>query len=85
MRLSDTFMTHETDGQQLLIDLSGRFSGLVRSNRTAARIVDCLREETTAENIVDTLCAEYDAPRDVIERDVLSIIEKLRSIGAIDA
>jgi hypothetical protein len=30
------------------------------------------------------MAAVYDAPRDVLEADVLKIVEKLRSIGAID-
>lgn len=61
-----------------------KFSGLVRSNQTAAFIVNCLKSETTPEKIVDAIAAEYDAPRDVIAADVNMVLAKLRSIGAID-
>ena len=60
-----------------------RFSGLIRSNQTAAYIVNCLKVETTPEQIVELMSAKYDAPRDVLERDVQTVITKLRGIDAI--
>lgn len=84
MKIKEDFITHTMDDKQVLVDTSGHFSGLVRSNKTAAFIVDCLKEETTKEQIIEKMLAKYDAPRDVIEMDVDKIIEKLRSIGAIN-
>lgn len=85
MKLKKDFITHESDGEQIMVAGSTSvFSGMVRSNRTAAFIVDCLKKETTPEEITDAMAARYDAPRDVIEADVNKIIDKLRSIGAID-
>lgn len=83
MRLNDDYIVHETDGQQVLIDTAGTFSGLVRNNKTAAFIVECLTKETTLDNIVDKIYEKYDAPKDVIKNDVISVIDKLRTIGAI--
>lgn len=84
MKLKDNFIAHSTDDQQVLIDVTGAFSGLVRSNATAAFIVDCLKSDTTPDAIVDAMCAKYDAPREVIARDTESVLAKLRSIGALD-
>lgn len=85
MRLKEGFITHETDGEQVMVATGGiDFAGLVRSNKTAAFIVDQLKTDTTREAIVDAMEERYDAPRDVIARDVENILEKLRSIGAID-
>ena len=36
------------------------------------------------QNIVDEMMKCYDAPREVIEKDVVSTVENLRNIGAID-
>ena len=85
MKLKNGFITHEMGDQQIMV-AGGEtdFAGLVRSNKTAAFIVDSLKEETTRETIVDAMTAKYDAPRDVIERDVEAILDKLRSIGALD-
>jgi len=87
LKLKDGFITYETDGEQIMVAAGSSadiFHGLVRSNETAAFIVDALKEETTVDKIVDSLEKNYDAPRSVIERDTQSIIKKLRLIGAID-
>lgn len=36
MKLKDIFITHDSDGEQVLIDVTSSFAGLVRSNKTAA-------------------------------------------------
>ncbi len=85
MKLKEGFITHETeDGQIMVATGSIRFAGLVRSNKTAAFIVDSLRSETTKEAIVDAMAKKYDAPRDILAKDVEGILDKLRSIGALD-
>ena len=57
MRLKDTFITHDSDGEQVLIDVTSSFAGLVRSNKTAAFIVECLKTDTTKEQIDTTVDA----------------------------
>ena len=85
MKLKDGFITHETDGEQIMVGASNTgFSGLVRSNRTAAFIIDCLKEETTPESIADQMEELYDAPREVMEQDIRRVLESLREIGALD-
>jgi len=85
MKLKEGFITQETDGEQIMIAVGrAAFAGLVRSNKTAAFIVDSLKSETTREAIVDAMASVYDAPRERIARDVDAILAKLRSIGALD-
>ncbi|MCH5300391.1 MAG: PqqD family protein [Ruminococcus sp.] len=85
MKLKNGFITHEMGDQQVMVAAGDTdFGGLVRSNKTAAFIVDCLKGETTKEKIVDAMVEKYDAPKDVIERNVEAILDKLRSIGALD-
>lgn len=85
MKLKKGFITHETEGEQIMVATGSiNFAGLVRSNKTAAFIVDSLKTETTKEKIVDAMAEKYDAPRDVIDKDVEEILKKLRSIGALD-
>mgnify|MGYP002729841412 FL=1 len=84
MRLKYTFITHDSDREQFLIDVTSSFSGLVRSNKTAAFIVECLKKDTTKEQIVEAMYEKYDAPKDVLQKDVESIVEKLRGIGALE-
>lgn len=85
MKLKDGFITHETNGEQIMVSAGNvKFSGLVRSNKTAAFIVDCLKDETSADAIIEKMLQKYDAPRELIAKDVNMVVEKLRSIGALD-
>lgn len=85
MKLKENFITQETDGEQIMVAVGDSgFAGMVRSNETAAFIVDSLKKETTKKNIVDAMCARYDASHEIIDADVEEILEILRSIGALD-
>ena len=84
MKIKDGFVTHFTDGEQLMVCVDGSFCGMVRSNATAARIIDFLKSETTLDELVDNMQQLYDATRAVLLDDIKAVIEKLRSIGAID-
>ena len=85
MKLKNGFVTHEMYGEQIMVATGeARFSGLVRSNATAAFIVDCLKTETTRDAIVAAMLEKYDASEDRIAADVDKVIASLRSIGALD-
>lgn len=84
MKLKDSFITHMSNGEQILVDVSGEFSGLIRNNESAARIVDCLKTETSIIEIVEQLSLEYEASNEELLDAVKTVIDKLRSVGAID-
>lgn len=84
MKLKDSFITHMSNGEQILVDVSGEFSGLIRNNESAARIVDCLKTETSIIEIVEQLSLEYEVSNEELESAVKTVIDKLRSVGAID-
>lgn len=86
MKLKSTFVSHDSNGEQILIDVSGKsFSGLVRSNATAAFIVDCLSSDTTKEEITKKMLEKFEgATEQDVNSDIDMVLEKLRSIGALD-
>ena len=85
MKLKKDFITQMIDGTQFLVPLGGEtFRGIVRSNKTAAFIVDLLKEETTAEALVEAVYEQFDAPRDVIAADVEKALQTLREINALE-
>lgn len=59
--------------------------GMVRSNQTAAFIIDQLKTETTKDAILDAMEKKYDAPRAVMAEDVDMVLANLEKIGALDA
>ena len=84
MRLNPKFLTHETKGEHITVFTTGtKFNGLIRSNPTAAFIIECLKSDTTQAEIVDKMLAKYDVDRATAEKDAADLIGKLRSIGAV--
>lgn len=86
MKLKPGFITHNVGKEQMMVaagPAAKQFHGLVRSNETAAFIVNCLKKETTEEAIVDAMLEQYEAPRETIARDVHRVVEQLRQIGAL--
>ena len=84
MKLKSNFITHDSGEGMLMICAGGSFNGMVRSNSTAKDIINLLKEDTTKDAVVDAMLEKYSADRSVIEADVSAVIEKLRSIGALD-
>lgn len=87
MKLSPNFLIHaqEEDGEFLLIPVStASFSGVVRGNKTLGAILNLMKEDTTKEEIVASMKAQFDAPEDVIESDVERALLELTKIGAIE-
>ena len=84
MKLKDGFITRNLADEQIMVSSTGDFGGLVRSNKTAAFIVDCLGSDITEDEIVCKMREKYDAPEEILREDVKKIITTLRSIGALD-
>ena len=88
MKLNPDFILQEMGGEAVLVptgEAGERFRGIVRLNETAAFIVDCLRTETSQEQIVDALLAEYEVERSEAKRHVNTVLSQLREIDAIDS
>ena len=85
MKLKPDFITQDIDGTQFLVSVGAEsFQGIVRSNKTAAYIVNCLKKEITEEKIIDAMCRKYAAPREQIAADVRESLDTLRRIGALE-
>ncbi len=85
MKLKESFITHTYGDEHITVSAgSGSFVGLLRSNPTAAFIIEQLKEETTLQKIVDAMLEEYDAEREIVTRDVKNILDKLMSIDALE-
>ena len=48
MKLNYHFLTHELNGETLIVPTAGAdFHGLIQGNKTLAAIAECLKSETT--------------------------------------
>lgn len=85
MKLKSDFITQTIDDTQFIIPVGAEaFQGIARGNKTAAFIVDCLKEETSEEAIVDRMCAKYAADRATLAADVEAVLNTLRRMNALD-
>ena len=55
MKLKDSFITQQMDDEQIMVEAGGNFTGMVRSNATAAFIVDLLKTNTSKDAILDAM------------------------------
>ncbi|MBE6843630.1 MAG: PqqD family protein [Oscillospiraceae bacterium] len=85
MKLKEGFITHESMSEHITVTAGNTdFNGMVRSNQTAGFIIECLKNDVTCDEIVAKMLEKYDAPEDVIRKDVDRILKQLGDIGAID-
>lgn len=87
MKLRNGFITYNSGSEQIMVAAgaaSDVFRGMVRSNATAAYIIDCLKTDITREELAEKLVERYDAPREIIIRDLDRVLNSLRKIGALD-
>ena len=85
MKLKKDFITHDTGTESMLVPTGkAAFSGLVRGYRTFVAIVELLKQDTSEAEVIAAMKARYDAPEEIIARDVRKILTELREIGAIE-
>ena len=85
MRLKKEFITYEAGTESLLVPTGGAgFSGLVKGNKTLGAILELLKKETTEDAVITAMKERFDAPAEVIARDVKKALSELRRIGALD-
>ncbi len=85
MKLSKDFILHIADGETVLVPTGkAKFSGVVRGNKTLGAVLELLRDETSEKKLVAAMKARFDAPEEIISRDVKKALGELRKNGAIE-
>lgn len=85
MKLKKSFITHETDTESFLVPTGAAgFAGLVKGNKTLGAILELLKNDTSETEITAAMKARFDAPEEIITRDVRKALTELRKIGAIE-
>ncbi len=88
MKIKKGFVLEKVGGSYLAVATGANaksFSGLVRMNETGAFLWHLIEnKDMSADEMINAVLAEYDVPRDVAERDVMSFEEKLRNGGILE-
>jgi hypothetical protein len=79
--ISKDILAQELDGDTVLLDLaSERFFGL---DAVSTRVWQLLQGGAGQDEIVETLLAEYDVEREVLEQDIEDLLGRLAEAGLI--
>lgn len=85
MRIKSEFIPQEIDGTLFLVPLGGQsFNGILKSNKSAAFILEHLKNNTDIDTLVDSVVSQYDVDRSVVHDDIINIIDVLRSVDALE-
>jgi coenzyme PQQ biosynthesis protein PqqD len=76
LRRQDGILAQEAHGQTVLLRLAD--GGYYALDEVGARIWELCDGERAVKEIVEALCAEFDAPEETIRADVLEFIGDLR-------
>ena len=77
MKLKYDFVINQVAGETIAVSVGnndGQFNGYIKLNETGAAIFNALKKDTTREEIIKTLLAEYP---DACEKDVSESIDEL--------
>ena len=81
MSINKKFMLKKIGDEYSFIPLNGsnvEFTSIYNTNETGAFIYNLLKEGLLEEEILEKLCFEYDAPREVLKTDLVEFLEELK-------
>lgn len=81
MKLKKGFVVREVGGKTLAVavgEMSKIFRGMITLNGSRRIIWDALQKDTTEDEIVGLILAEYEIDRETATRDVGAFLAKLR-------
>ncbi len=86
MKLKDGIIVRELDGEFVAVDAGigeDRFNGMLKRNKTAAFVLECLRTDTDESGIVSRLTEKYDVDEATAAENVRKVVETLKKTGLI--
>ncbi len=87
MKINENYILKKIAGSPVVVPVGEavkNINGMITLNEPAETIWKCLEEGKTSAEILEVLKREYNAPEDVLSRDLESFIEKLRSFGILE-
>ncbi len=86
MKISENFEIRNVGGINIVVPLGGNMSlsGVITLNESALFVWNTLKDDITEEELINKICAEYDAPREIIEKDVEELLAQFKENGLIN-
>lgn len=86
MKLSKDYIMYDMGGEMNLVptgDAAPSYRGIVRCNKTAAFIIECLKNETSEAELLEKLKEKYVGDADHMAENLKKTLNTLRSIHAL--
>ncbi len=87
MKIKNGFAKRNIAGNEIVVPVGKtalEFNGMITLNETGSFIWDCLKEETTEQEIVARLLAEYEVTEEKATADVSKFVAMLRENDLIE-
>ena len=86
MKLKNGFVLREVAGETVVVPVEAdlNFNGMITLNETAKILWGVLENETTFEELVDAILAEFDVDRATAQNDVDLFIQKLKGLDFLE-
>ena len=88
MKLKDDYILYNASEEETIAVATGEeaahFKGLIRGNKTAGAIMEYLKEDLSLDDLVSKLAERFDANVEDLRQGAEEVLEKLKSLGAIE-
>ncbi len=87
MKIKSDFILRDMGDMRIVVavgESATTFNGVINLNSTAEFMWKKLSEGCTREELIESVLAEYEAPREVVAKDVDNLIAKLKTENIID-
>lgn len=86
MKIKSGFLLRNVADKNIVVPVGAQldFSGMLTLNDTAAFLWNNLSEDTTKEELLKKLTAEYDVDSETAKNDIESFLQKLSSLGILE-
>ncbi len=84
MKLNENFILKTIAGSPVVVPVGeavNQVKGMITLNGPAEVIWKCLENGDDLDTILATLKAKYDAPEELLKKDLVTFVEKLKGLG----
>lgn len=81
MKVKEGFMLKDVASQTMVVavgEVSKDFNGIIRLNSTGKFLWENLQSETSKDELVDKMTAEYDVNKETAEKDINAFLDTLK-------
>ncbi len=84
MRIKDGFAKRNIAGSEIVVPVGAeavKFNGMITLNESGGFFWDCFQKDTTIDEVVELVLAEYEVEPEVARRDVEAFVKMLEDNG----